>query len=196
MPFLARRIVEGIQNIPRKGPLLLLCNHRSDCDVIFVQLACNRHISFMAKSDLFQIRVIGKFMAFWQAFAVHKGASDREALRHAIDLLIDQRLVCVFPEGQTSETSQLLPLQPGVALIASQSKAPVLCAGINGTERVLPYSKTRPQRSHQPVKISFGEIFYYSDFGSREAFMAHVQSELLRLSGEDTTSQSIDPVAP
>lgn len=182
--FFCRRRILGQAQVPSKGGVLILANHRSDCDVIFLQLACRRHISFMAKSPLFEMGKIGKFMVFWQAFAVKQGESDRHALRHAIDLIQDGRVVGVFPEGETSETVRLLPLKPGIALIASQSNCPVVCAGLIGTEGVLPYGKLKPQKSKEPVNVEFGPPFRFQDFDSRESFMAHVKAELLRLCRE------------
>src|SRR5579862_9660938 len=123
----------GAYRVPKKGPVLILSNHLADVDPIVVQVACHRAVHFMAKSELFEMRLIGRIIRWFQAFPVKRGEPDRAAMRHAIDLLKMGEAVCVFPEGQLSEDGELQELKPGIALIVRQAADPslsVICCGV------------------------------------------------------------------
>ncbi len=149
--------VEGARHVPRSGPLLLVSNHLADVDPPVVQIACPRPIHFMAKSELFEIRVLGPLIRRLGAFPVRRGEPDRTSLRHALGLLRDGECVGLFPEGELSQDGSLLPLKPGLALLARQSGAPVLCVRIDGTQRVLPYGAVVPRPSFRAVRVRFHE---------------------------------------
>ena len=74
----------------------------------------------MAKSELFDMKIIGKMIRCFQGFPVKRGEPDRASMRHAIELLKMGEVVAVFPEGQLSEDGELQELKAGVALIVRQ----------------------------------------------------------------------------
>lgn len=147
--------VEGLEHLPRQGPVLLASNHLADIDPPVVQIACPRPIHFMAKSELFQIRFLGPLIQRLGAFPVRRGEPDRSALRHALRLLEQGECVGLFPEGELSQTGELLPLKPGFALLARQSGAPVVCIRVDGTQRVMPYGSVIPRPAFQRVRVRF-----------------------------------------
>ena len=73
----------GAYRVPRKGAVLILANHQADVDPIAVQVACPRAIHFMAKSELFEMAVIGWLIRSLEAFPVMRGEPDRASMRHA-----------------------------------------------------------------------------------------------------------------
>src|SRR5687768_10533586 len=91
--------VTGRGNIPRHGPCLLAPNHISDADPPLVAASSLRPLWFMAKHELFDIRVIGPWIRFCRAFPVERDGMDRAALRFTEDLLSRKQAVVVFPEG-------------------------------------------------------------------------------------------------
>lgn len=180
--FLTPWTVTGRDRVPGSGGLLLLCTHRSDCDVVFLQLFYHRHITYMGKSELFEMGRLGKFLSWWQAFPVKRDTADMAAVRYAVSLLKSGRVVGIFPEGELSETGEMLPLKPGAALIARLAKVPIQCAGISGTELVLPYAKTKPQRSKGRLRLNFGDPWTPSADMSADAIMEEVRRQLTELS--------------
>lgn len=180
--FLTRVRVTGADQVPRQGGVLLLCNHRSDIDVVYLQLSCRRHITYMAKEELFAMGRLGKFLAWWQAFPVVRDSADRGAIQYAVECLKAGRVVGVFPEGELSESGEMLPLKPGVALIARMAGTPVVCAGLRGTELVLPYAQTKPRRSFGLLTVNFGKPWQPEPRISAEAFIEEVRRQLLALS--------------
>lgn len=176
--------VVGRYRTPRKGGLVILANHVSDADPIAVQLACPRLVHFMAKSELFEMRVIGPFMRWFKAFPVRRGEPDRGALRHAIALAKAGEAVCLFPEGQLSETGELGLVLPGAALIVRQAGVPVLCCGLRGTERMLPYGKLVPRPAFGWVTATWGEPRQFGPDATTGDILGWVEAQLRSLSGE------------
>lgn len=172
----------GRDRVPRRGGLLVVANHLSDCDPPVVQLACPRHVFFMAKHDLFEMRFVGLFLRYWGAFPVRRGEPDRQALKHAIELLKAGYAVGIFPEGQLSEDGRLQPILPGVALIARQTGVPVICCGLVGTQHVLPYAKLVPQFAWgKEVSASWGEPRQFEKSAETAEIVAWIESELRAL---------------
>ncbi|BBO23213.1 MAG: hypothetical protein AMXMBFR19_06560 [Chthonomonadaceae bacterium] len=173
--------VRGGYRVPREGGLLVLCNHRSDIDPVLVQWACRRPIHFMGKSELFEMRGLGRVMRSFGAFAVRRGEPDRAAIRIAVELLKDGRCVCVFPEGQLTEDGDLQEIKPGVALIARMAGVRSICAGIVGSERILPYGKLIPRPAFGGVEVNWGEPLECGQITQAGEYIAWVEGQLRSL---------------
>ena len=128
--------VEGRENIPGQGPLLVVANHLHNADPPLVAVSLNRRVAFMAKEELFRSRFSSYFLRSLGAFPIHRGRLDRQALRQAQRVLDDGLALVIFPEATRSKNAQLSPAFPGAALIAVRSGALILPMGITGTEKI------------------------------------------------------------
>jgi 1-acyl-sn-glycerol-3-phosphate acyltransferase len=155
--------VTGRGNIPARGAAILAPNHIADCDPPFVGLSVYRPLWFMAKRELFEIPVLGKLIAFAQAFPVDRDAPDRAALKHAEELLRAGQIVVIFPEGRLSQSGELQPLLPGALMLALRAGVPVIPVGISGTNQILPYGQTVPRPTLEPVRVHFGAPLSFDD---------------------------------
>lgn len=173
--------VSGRSRVPRSGGLLVLANHLSDVDPIVVQYACPRPIRFMAKSDLFSIPVIGALMRYFQAFPVKRGEPDRGALKFSATVLKSGEAVGVFPEGQLSESGKLLEMKAGVALIVRMANVPVICLGLTGTQRIMPYAKVVPRPAFHRVDARWGQARSFTKESTPEEILGWIESELRSL---------------
>src|ERR1043166_1303809 len=79
--------VEGRENIPRQGGVLITPNHISDADPTAVALAVPRPCWFMAKSELFETPILGPILRLVHGFPVKRYTADRAALRLTEQLL-------------------------------------------------------------------------------------------------------------
>lgn len=176
--------VHDADRVPVTGPVLILCNHRSDFDPILVQYATRRPLFYMAKLELFTMRVLGPLMRQFGAFPVRRGEPDRKAIRHAAALLDEGQAVVVFPEGQLTRTGELQDLKAGVALVVKLCPGiPVICLGINGSEHVLPYGKVIPRPARRKVHMRWGKSRSFSKDASAAAILGWAENELRRLGG-------------
>jgi 1-acyl-sn-glycerol-3-phosphate acyltransferase len=173
--------VLGRGNVPRRGGLLILANHISDADPPTMAYAVPRPTYFMAKSELFSVRLLGRIIRAFRAFPVNRGTPDKAALRKTVELLRGGEAVVMFPEGECSETGHLLPLLPGAALIVRMAGSSVICAGIKGTSRIMPYGKLIPKPAFGGVRVSFGEPKVFPQGASQEEILGWARAEFERL---------------
>ncbi len=127
--------VEGHENVPRTGGVLLVANHANYLDPPLLGSSVERHVHFMAKAELFKIPVLGWILPRVKAFPVARGGSDRGAVRHALRILESGGVVGIFPEGTRTRTGEMLPFQRGAGLIATRANATVVPMALIGTYR-------------------------------------------------------------
>jgi len=142
--FLCGWKVEGIENVPATGPLIIAANHVSNWDPVAVGAALTRTVYFMAKEEMFENQILAKFFSAIHAFPVKRGTPDRKAIRKALELLSKGQVVGMFPEGTRSKTGELRKPQPGVAMIALKAKAQVVPVACIGTRGLVPCGWRRP----------------------------------------------------
>ena len=116
--------VEGRENIPKDGPLVIASNHLSLLDPPVLGTAATRKVHFMAKEELF-VPVLGTIYKILGAFPVRRGGADRAAIKHGIDILESGQVLAIFPEGTRSKTGELGKAQPGALMMASKAKATI-----------------------------------------------------------------------
>ena len=120
--------VEGKEHIPDKG-YILVANHRTNFDPLFVVTGIPAQVCFMAKAELFRNPLLGWLINHLGAFPVERGKGDTGAIDWAVGLIRDGKVLGMFPEGTRSVSG--VPQRPksGAALIAMQTGADLLpCA--------------------------------------------------------------------
>ena len=149
---LCRWQVTGLENVPASGAIIAP-NHRSFWDIPLIGLALRgRRTHFMAKSELFQNPIFGSIIRALLAFPVKRGAPDRTAIRHAIEILKQGDLVAIFPEGTRGKNGKLGEAEPGLALIAAKASVPIVPVGISGSHLIFSKTKWFPC-----LKVEFGK---------------------------------------
>lgn len=176
----------GAYRVPAKGGVLILANHVSDIDPVVVQACCPRPIHFMAKSELFGMRVIGRLLKAFGAYPVKRGLPDRAALRLAVKLLEKGEVVCLFPEGQLSEDGLLQEIKGGASMIVRMCPGiPVICCGLTGTQKIIPYGKVLPRPAFCRARVMWGEPKSFRKDDSADAILQWISSQLTQLTDQD-----------
>jgi 1-acyl-sn-glycerol-3-phosphate acyltransferase len=142
------------------APLIIISNHLSWVDPLFLALSIQRRVAFMAKEELFCSPFWRPLLRGLGSFPVRRGQIDRKALRKASELLNQGLVLGMFPEGKRSPDAQLQPAHLGTAFIALHTDAFILPVGITGTERIKQRAKsiTALLRRHEVI-VNIGEPF-------------------------------------
>lgn len=136
MHLIFRVKVYNIENFPKEGPVIVSINHTSYWDVPLVGCLMPRKLHYMAKQDLFKVPLLGSFIKWVGAFPVARGKGDIGAIRTALEVLGQGKVVAIFPEGRRVKKGMEHSAKPGVALIAEKSGAPILPIAIGGKYRL------------------------------------------------------------
>ena len=121
------RIV-GQENVPFRGPALLVSNHMSHVDGFLIGACVQRFVRFMVWKPYFQMKPLNWF--FHKTHAIPVGTSNPreavEAIRAARKELEAGHVVCIFAEGAISRTGNMLPFKRGLEKIVAGSNVPVI----------------------------------------------------------------------
>lgn len=149
--------VYGADRIPLEGPAVLACNHQSNVDSFAIGLAIRpRIIRYFAKTELFEAPVVGWLMPRVGAVAVRRGESDRDAIRQARQVIAAGEILGIFVEGTRHET--IADVQPGAAMLAIASGAPIIVCCIHGSRR-------HAKNPVHPISVSFSTPLDLASFG-------------------------------
>ena len=163
--FVARLLwgarIEGIEHVPRTGPFIVVANHCSNLDPLLLGWASGhqvgRIVHFMAKIEMRGWPVIGWLATQSGVYFVRRGERDRAAQRFSLETLAAGKPIAMFPEGTRSRDGRLTSGKPGAAFLAMRSGAPIVPAGISGTQRIFPGRSRWPRASR--ILIRYGEPF-------------------------------------
>jgi 1-acyl-sn-glycerol-3-phosphate acyltransferase len=150
--LVARVDVEGLENFPASGPVILAVNHLSMLDVPLVLTILPRRTICMAADRLQDSWLIRRFLDAGDAIYVHRGEADAEALDDGLAVLRAGGLLGVAPEGTRSRTGGLTRGHSGVAHLAAKANAPILPLVVYGQERLVDNLK-RFRRTHLHVRV-------------------------------------------
>ena len=123
--------IEGLENIPKTGPVILAGNHVESLESAFQALYPKRVVEPIGAGDIPFDRGLDKFVNLYGFIAVDRGTVDRAALREAQSVLEQGAALGIFPEGGTWRPAKM-PAQIGVALLSERGKAPVIPIGYSG----------------------------------------------------------------
>ena len=129
--------IQGVENMPAEGPVILAINHQSLWDPIAAASSPPRKVSFMAKEEIFSIPVLGKIFSKLGAFPVKRGQGDVNAIRQSLASLKEGRVLGLFPEGTRSKDGEIQKGLPGMVLLMEKSKASVVPVKVFGTRKLL-----------------------------------------------------------
>ncbi|MDC3360154.1 1-acyl-sn-glycerol-3-phosphate acyltransferase [Candidatus Thioglobus sp.] len=113
--------VTGLDNLPTTGPVLLLGNHISWIDFALIQWATPRTIRFVVHDDYYRKPIFNWILRGVGAVSI-RPENSRNAMQNIINLLNDDCVVGIFPEGHISTTGELSDLKRGFEKILAECK--------------------------------------------------------------------------
>lgn len=162
---------EGIENLPREGPAIVIANHASYLDAGVLGAALPRKIHFIVLSSMYAMWRIRWFYIGMETIPIHPGRPDRAAIRRALQVLDGGGVVGIFPEGSRSPDGSLREALPGAAMIAVRSGAPVVPAAIRGAFEAYPRGALLPRP--RSIHLRVGRPFRLEARRGRDALDAH-----------------------
>jgi len=148
--------IVGLENVPPDGPFISVSNHTHWLDPPLIMASLPRRVYPLTADKWRRRPVVGQLMASVGAIFVMRGEVDRRALRKAMEVLKQGRVLGVAPEGTRSKTGALQRGRGGAAYIACLTGVPLVPVGVVGVEKALSELKhlRRPQ-----VKVVIGQPF-------------------------------------
>jgi 1-acyl-sn-glycerol-3-phosphate acyltransferase len=168
MQLYFRTQCHGTENIPESGPFVVVANHASFLDPVLVGYTSReRHVSFMAKEELFRVPLLGFLIRRYGAFPVRRGQWDREAIQKFQDFIHSGKPIALFPEGTRTLTGELQPAKKGVGMLIYNARVAVVPAYIDGTFQAWPKGKLFPKPGK--TSVSYGPAILMDDLYQEEA---------------------------
>jgi 1-acyl-sn-glycerol-3-phosphate acyltransferase len=125
--LICRVDLSQLARVPEHGPLIIVTNHVSFLEVpmIFTHLR-PRPLTGFAKAETWDNPLLGWIFNVWRAIPLKREEADMTAMRSALEVLQEGRILAVAPEGTRSGHGRLQQAKAGVALLALRSGAPLL----------------------------------------------------------------------
>jgi 1-acyl-sn-glycerol-3-phosphate acyltransferase len=173
--LLFRTSAYGTENIPLTGPVMLVSNHQSNLDPIFLSTGNPRRMYAMGKAELFVNPMSRWFYMHLGARPIKRGEPDRKGLKTILELYYQGNVVILFPEGGRNHEPGLGPLEPGVVFVADLADVIILPAGITGSGKIWPKGQKHP--SFPKVTIRYGRPFMIDSIAPRTKGMTATEKK-------------------
>ncbi|MFJ6216835.1 lysophospholipid acyltransferase family protein [Streptomyces sp. NPDC092296] len=194
-----RPVIEGRQNVPRHGAVILAANHLSFIDSVVIPLVAPRPVAFLAKAEYFTGRGVKGWLTRQlftaiDAVPVERGThrAAQASLEGALEVLAGGGAFGIYPEGTRSRDGRLYRGRTGVAWLALTSGAPVVPVAVIGTEHIQPVGTRLPRIRR--VTVRFGTPLHFPQpTGSvraaqaRRAATDEIMDAIHALSGQERT---------
>ncbi|MFM9878693.1 MAG: lysophospholipid acyltransferase family protein [Rhodoglobus sp.] len=189
--------VTGTDNIPKTGAVIIVSNHLSVVDSIFLPLVIERRISFLAKSDYFMGRgvkgwAIKNFLKGTGMLPIDRsgGKASEASLNTGLSVLARGEVLGIYPEGTRSPDGKMYRGRTGVARMILEAHVPVVPVAMIDTEKVMPIGSKLPKVRR--IGIIFGKPLDFSRFEGLESdrfilrsITDEIMYELNRISGQE-----------
>jgi 1-acyl-sn-glycerol-3-phosphate acyltransferase len=195
---------EGTENVPRRGPVVLVFNHMSFSDHLVGPLPLPRRVVFLAKAEYFNGKGIKGLAtkAFFKGVGCvpidrSGGAAADAAMRTGLEQLAAGRILGIYPEGTRSPDGRLYKGKTGVARLALESRAPVIPAAMIGTFEFQPPGQRKFNRKIKPG-VKFGKPIDFSRFygqASDRKVLRQVTDEIMHQIQELSGQEYVDAYA-
>ena len=198
-----RPIVEGAENIPADGPVILASNHLAVADSFFLVLKVRRRITFVAKNEYFTGRGLKGLLTRWFFTAAGQVPIDRSsssaaqgALDAATRILHGGGVWAIYPEGTRSPDGRLYKGKTGVLRVALATGAPIVPVVMSGSEVVNPPGTRRWRFGRVRIKVCPPLDFSrYQDFQDDRQVVRSATDELMWVLANNSGQEYVDTYA-
>jgi len=181
--FLWVKNIEGIQHIPKHGPVIIASNHESYFDFIIFYAISPRKIQYLAAEKFFTSKFWKPLMVATGQIKVERTNKNKDDVHKKVEYILENNgMMGIFPEGTRSRTGEMGKAFTGVTKFALKSRVPIVPVGINGTFEVLPPHKKLPKLKKCSIKIS-EPIYHHDHFDKKQTddLLRKLTDDLMKL---------------
>ena len=183
-----RMEIIGIENLPESGGLIIASNHVSYLDPAVLVASLNRKIYFITKKEVFKNGFVSFILKNLNAISVDRENVDILAFKKAINILREEKVLGIFPEGTRSSNGELQELKLGTIKIAMKTGVPILPVAIIGTHKIYPRGIKFPILFKHKIIVKYGAPQYLNKLKSKDKIY---QKEELNLLGKKIKELSV-----
>ena len=151
--FIFRGNLIGRENIPQQRSFTLVSNHGSLLDPPLLGHAIGRNISFMAKSELFRIPLLGFIIKSCGAYPVKRGIADKNTIKIACEKLSNNNSIGIFIDGTRQKNGRINKPKQGAALLSFKNQKLLLPVAIINSHRLVRYKFFIPFFTKIVIKV-------------------------------------------
>jgi hypothetical protein len=126
----------GLGSLPDYGPAVVVCNHVSYLDALFIASACPQPIRFVMDHRIFRIPLLNHVFRAGRAIPIASARENPELMERAFDeiarALEQGDIVCIFPEGRLTPDGEIAAFRTGVERIVRRTPVPVIPLALRG----------------------------------------------------------------
>ena len=157
--------IVGLENIPRKGGAIIVCNHLSYLDPFIVMASISRSVRFLIYDSMYNLKYVKPIAKILRAIPIPEKCTKESvlALREAASAVRKGEIVVIFGEGQVSRVGNMLPFTAGFTRISKMTSAPVIPMYLDriwGSSWILndgKFGKSMPKELPYPLTILVGK---------------------------------------
>ncbi len=159
---------EGLENIPRKDPAVVVCNHVSYMDPILLTGCIKRPMRFVMYYRIFRIPLLRFFFDHMRAIPIAGKMEDEQLMNEAFERVDEElaagNIVCIFPEGGITRDGEVQRFRPGIEKIIERRAVPVVPVALRRlwgswfSRRKGGGLRTIPGRLFARVPVAVGEL--------------------------------------
>lgn len=175
--------VEGLENVPEKGPFIFASNHESYFDFICFWAVSPHSIQYLAAEKFYKSKFWKPLMVATGQIKVEREKSDKKGVHErAHYILKNEGVLGIYPEGTRSRTGEMGKAFTGVTKFALQARVPIVPVGMIGTFDILPPHKKFPNFKKCKIKIE-KPIHHHEHYDKEhtEELLRHLTDELMKL---------------
>ncbi len=131
--------IKGMENLPEKGPVVLIGNHQGYADIFAYCAAFTKfQFGFIAKDDLAKIPLYGKWILRVRSVFIERGdaRASLEAINKGIKYIKEGFSLGIYPEGTRSKGPEMGEFKKGALKLATKPGVPIIPVSLNGTYKM------------------------------------------------------------
>ena len=128
-----RPTIVGKENIPHNEGSVLICNHRKWWDPLLIAVCAPKlTVHWLAKKELYKNWLFSAVLRGLGTYPVDRQKVDTSAVRWCIDVVKQNEVLGIFPEGTRNKEKEMLPFENGAAFCAMKCDCLVYPVQIRG----------------------------------------------------------------